>query len=271
MRQYLDVLKEVRANGTRTSNRTGVDTIGVFARPMRFDLSAGFPLLTTKKVHFKSVATELIWMIRGESNIKYLTDRGVTIWNEWADAKGDLGPVYGYQWRHWKAADGSEVDQLADLFARIKKTGAGVIKDRRLILTAWNPADVPKMALPPCHAFVQFDAAHGKLSCHLYQRSCDMFLGVPFNIASYSLFTMLLAKAAGLEPGEFVHTLGDAHIYVNHFDAVDLQLSREPRALPKLIIKKELRSLSDIENLEFADFELIGYDPHPGIKAQVAI
>ncbi len=270
MQQYLDILRDIRANGIRTSNRTGVDTLGVFGRQMRFDLSKGFPLLTTKKVHFKSVATELIWIIRGDTNIKFLTDRGVRIWNEWADKDGNLGPVYGYQWRHWKAPDGREVDQLADIFERLKNIFLN-IKDRRLIVTAWNPADVPKMALPPCHAFYQFDVGGGKLSCQLYQRSCDMFLGVPFNIASYALLTALLAKAVGLEPGEFVHTLGDAHIYVNHLSQVDLQLAREPRVLPQLVIKKELRSLVDIENLEYTDFDIIGYDPHPAIKAEVAV
>lgn len=270
MKQYLDLLRDIKQNGIRTQNRTGVDTVGVFGRQMRFDLSQGFPLLTTKKVFMKGIATELIWIIRGDTNIKYLKDRGVGIWDEWANAEGNLGPVYGHQWRHWKTPDGREIDQLKDVFERIKKSAQGK-KDRRLIVTAWNPTDVPNMALPPCHAFFQFDTVNGKLSCQLYQRSCDMFLGVPFNIASYSLLTMLLAKAAGLEAGEFVHTLGDAHIYVNHLPQVDLQLSREPRALPKLLIKKEVKSIEDLEQLEFSDFELTGYDPHPGIKAEVAI
>jgi thymidylate synthase len=270
MRQYLDLLKDIKDNGVRTENRTGVDTIGVFGRQMRFDLSKGFPLLTTKKMFAKGIITELIWIIRGETNIKYLKDRGVGIWDEWANAEGNLGPVYGHQWRHWKTPLGTEIDQLKDVFGRIKKSAQGK-KDRRLIVTAWNPADVPHMALPPCHAFFQFDTVGGRLSCQLYQRSCDMFLGVPFNIASYSLLTMLLAKAAGLEPGEFVHTLGDAHIYVNHLPQVELQLSREPRPLPQLLIKKEVRSIEDLEQLEFSDFELTGYDPHPGIKAEVAV
>lgn len=270
MQQYLHLLRDVKTNGTRTANRTGTDTIGVFGRQMRFDLRAGFPLLTTKKVHLKSIIAELIWLIRGDTNIKYLTDRGVRIWDEWADKDGNLGPVYGHQWRHWTAPDGREVDQLANVFEGIKKSAAGP-KDRRLIVSAWNPADVPKMALPPCHAFYQFDAVAGGLSCQLYQRSCDLFLGVPFNIASYSLLTMLFAKAVGLEAREFVHTLGDAHIYVNHLPQVDIQLAREPRALPKLIIKKDIHSIADMEQLEFSDFELVGYDPHPGIKAEVAI
>lgn len=272
MKQYLELLRDVRDSGVRQANRTGVDTVGVFGRQMRFDLAQGFPLLTTKKVHFKSVATELIWMTRGDTNIKYLTDRGVTIWNEWADANGDLGPVYGKQWRHWQAPDGREIDQLAEVVERIKKSVDGP-KDRRLLVCAWNPADISKIktAPPPCHAFFQFEAAGGKLSCHLYQRSSDLFLGVPFNIASYSLLTVLLAKITGLMPGEFIHTLGDAHIYVNHLPQVELQLARDPRALPQLVIKKNVKTLADIENLEYTDFELIGYDPHPAIKAAVAV
>ena len=270
MQQYLDLLRDIKTHGVRTANRTGVDTICVFGRQMRFNLQDGFPLLTTKKLHTKSIISELIWIIRGDTNIKYLKDRGVRIWDEWADKDGNLGPVYGHQWRHWKGADGNEVDQLANVFAAIKKSAHGP-KDRRLIISAWNPSDVPKMALPPCHAFVQFDATNGKLSCHLYQRSCDVFLGVPFNIASYSLLTILMAKATGLEPHEFVHTLGDTHIYVNHLDQVDLQLTREPHALPKLIIKKDVHSIADLEQLEPTDFELVGYDPHPSIKGEVAV
>lgn len=264
MRQYLDYLRHIKAHGTKKEDRTGTGTISVFGYQMRFDLAEGFPLLTTKKVFTKGIIHELLWFIAGDTNIKYLQDNGVSIWDEWADENGDLGPVYGYQWRNWPARDGGKIDQLVKLIDTIKKNP----DSRRLMVTAWNPADVDKMALPPCHALFQFYVADGKLSCQLYQRSCDSFLGVPFNIASYALLTEMIAHVTGLKPGEFVWTGGDCHIYNNHFDQVDLQLSRDPRPLPKLVIKREVDSIFDFK---FGDFEIKDYDPHPGIKAPIAV
>jgi len=264
MKQYLDVLREIRKTGVQKGDRTGVGTVSVFGRQMRFDLSKGFPVVTTKKVHLKSIIVELLWFLRGDSNVKFLHDHGVTIWDEWADKDGNLGPVYGYQWRSWPTPDGKSVDQISAVIDRIKKKP----NDRRLIVSAWNVADVDKMALPPCHCLFQFYVANGALSCQLYQRSCDMFLGVPFNIASYALLTMIIAEATGYRPGEFIHTLGDAHIYLNHFQQVDLQLSREPRPLPKMVIKRKVDSVLDYR---LEDFELVGYDPHPPIKAPIAV
>jgi thymidylate synthase len=264
MRIYHDLLRHVLEHGTRKSDRTGTGTISVFGHQMRFDLAAGFPLLTTKKVHLKSVIHELLWFLQGDTNIKYLKDNGVTIWDEWADENGDLGPIYGYQWRSWPAADGRHIDQISEVVDTLKRNP----DSRRIIVSAWNVGELPNMKLPPCHAFFQFYVADGKLSCQLYQRSADIFLGVPFNIASYALLTMMMAQATGLEPGDFVHTLGDAHIYLNHLDQVNLQLSREPRALPTMRLNPEVR---DIFAFKYEDFMLEGYDPHPGIKAPVAV
>jgi thymidylate synthase len=264
MQQYLDLLKHIKENGTQKSDRTGTGTISVFGYQMRFDLQKGFPLLTTKKVHLKSITYELLWFLNGDTNIKYLHDNKVSIWDEWADANGNLGPVYGYQWRHWKTPDGREIDQIANLIEGLKKNP----DSRRHIVSAWNVADVDQMALPPCHTMFQFYVANGKLSCQLYQRSADVFLGVPFNIASYALLTMMVAQVTGYEPGEFVHTLGDAHLYLNHLQQVDLQLSREPRSLPQMILNKDVK---DIFSFQYSDFELQGYDPHPGIKADISV
>lgn len=264
MKQYLDLLRHIQAEGVLKSDRTGTGTKSVFGYQMRFNLSEGFPLLTTKKVHLKSIIHELLWFISGDTNIKYLKDNGVSIWDEWADENGDLGPVYGHQWRSWPAPDGRSIDQLADVVCQIRKNP----DSRRLIVSAWNPAEVDKMALPPCHSLFQFYVANGKLSLQLYQRSADTFLGVPFNIASYALLTMMVAQCCGLEPGDFVHTLGDAHIYTNHFEQVALQLSRQPRPLPKMIINPDKK---DIFNFKYEDFELTGYDPWPSIKAPVAV
>ena len=264
MTEYLDVLRDIRENGTVKGDRTGVGIKGVFGRQMRFDLSKGFPLLTTKKVHLKSIIYELLWFISGDTNIKYLKDHGVRIWDEWADENGDLGPVYGHQWRSWPAPDGRTIDQLSNVINTIKNNP----ESRRMLVCAWNPGEVDKMALPPCHCLFQFYVANGKLSCQLYQRSADMFLGVPFNIASYSLLTMMIAQCCGLQPGEFVHTLGDAHIYLNHFEQVDLQLTREPRALPTMKINPDVKSVFDFK---YEDFELVDYDPWPVIKAPVAV
>ena len=264
MKQYLDLLRHIRANGTIKSDRTGVGTQSVFGYQMRFDLQDGFPLLTTKKVHLKSIIYELLWFIAGDTNIKYLNDHGVTIWDEWADANGDLGPVYGHQWRSWPAPDGGTIDQLANVVEMIKRNP----DSRRLIVSAWNPAEVDKMALPPCHSLFQFYVAGGRLSCQLYQRSADVFLGVPFNIASYALLTMMVAQSCGLEAGEFDHTLGDAHIYLNHFDQVATQLAREPRPLPVMKINPDKK---DIFSFEHEDFTLEGYDPWPVIKAPIAV
>ena len=264
MKQYLDLLRHIRANGTMKEDRTGTGTQSVFGYQMRFDLSEGFPLLTTKKVHLKSIIYELLWFIAGDTNVKYLQDHGVTIWDEWADENGDLGPVYGHQWRSWPAPDGRVIDQLSMVIDTIRRNP----DSRRMLVSAWNPAEVDRMALPPCHCLFQFYVADGKLSCQLYQRSADVFLGVPFNIASYALLTMMIAQVCGLEPGEFVHTTGDTHIYRNHFDQVATQLSREPRPLPRMRINPEVKSLFDFT---YEDFTLEGYDPWPAIKAPVAV
>ncbi|MBU1664944.1 MAG: thymidylate synthase [Gammaproteobacteria bacterium] len=264
MRQYLDLLNHVLAHGTRKDDRTGTGTISVFGHQMRFDLQAGFPLLTTKKVHLKSILHELLWFLKGDTNIQYLKDNGVSIWDEWADENGDLGPIYGYQWRSWPAADGRHIDQISEVLETLKQNP----DSRRIIVSAWNVGELPNMRLPPCHAFFQFYVADGKLSCQLYQRSADIFLGVPFNIASYALLTLMMAQATGLKPGDFVHTLGDAHIYLNHLDQVKLQLSREPRALPNMRLNPEV---TDLFAFKYEDFTLEGYDPHPGIKAPVAV
>ena len=264
MKQYLDLLRHIREHGTIKQDRTGVGTQSVFGYQMRFDLSDGFPLLTTKKVHLRSIIHELLWFIAGDTNIGYLHDNKVSIWDEWADENGDLGPVYGKQWRSWQAPDGRSIDQLGGVIDLIKNNP----DSRRMLVCAWNPADVDKMALPPCHCLFQFYVANGRLSCQLYQRSADTFLGVPFNIASYSLLTMMLAQVCGLQPGEFIHTFGDTHIYLNHFDQVAEQLSREPRPLPRMILNPEVKSLFDFR---YEDFTLEGYDPWPAIKAPVAV
>ena len=264
MKQYLDLLKHIRANGVMKEDRTGTGTQSVFGYQMRFDLSEGFPLLTTKKVHLKSIIYELLWFIAGDTNVKYLQDHGVTIWDEWADENGDLGPVYGHQWRSWPAPNGGVIDQLSMVIDTIKRNP----DSRRMLVTAWNPAEVDRMALPPCHCLFQFYVAGGKLSCQLYQRSADVFLGVPFNIASYALLTMMIAQVCGLEPGEFVHTTGDTHIYKNHFEQVATQLSREPRPLPRMRLNPDVKSLFDFK---YEDFTLEGYDPWPAIKAPVAV
>lgn len=264
MKAYLDLMRHVLEHGTDKSDRTGTGTRSVFGYQMRFDLSEGFPLLTTKKLHLRSIIHELLWFLKGDTNIKYLKDHNVSIWDEWADENGDLGPVYGYQWRSWPAPDGRHIDQIANLIDQIKKNP----DSRRLIVSAWNPALVDEMALPPCHALFQFYVANGKLSCQLYQRSADIFLGVPFNIASYALLTLMLAQVCGLQAGEFVHTFGDAHLYSNHFEQAELQLTREPRPLPQMKLNPEVKNLFDFK---FEDFELTGYDPHPHIKAAVAV
>ena len=264
MKQYLDLLRHIRENGVMKEDRTGTGTQSVFGYQMRFDLSEGFPLLTTKKVHLKSIIYELLWFIAGDTNVKYLQDHGVTIWDEWADENGDLGPVYGHQWRSWPAPDGRTIDQLSMVIDTIRRNP----DSRRMLVTAWNPAEVDKMALPPCHCLFQFYVADGKLSCQLYQRSADVFLGVPFNIASYALLTMMIAQVCGLQPGEFVHTTGDTHIYRNHFEQVATQLSREPRPLPRMRLNPDVKSLFDFK---FEDFTLEGYDPWPAIKAPVAV
>jgi thymidylate synthase len=264
MKQYLDLMRLVRASGVKKEDRTGTGTLSVFGHQSRYDLAAGFPLVTTKKLHLRSIIHELLWFIRGETNIKYLHDNKVTIWDEWADAKGDLGPVYGAQWRSWSARDGSVIDQLADVIARIQKSP----DSRRLMVTAWNPADVDKMALPPCHCLFQFYVANGKLSCQLYQRSADIFLGVPFNIASYALLTHMVAHVCKLQVGDFVHTLGDAHLYLNHLEQTDLQLSRTPGTLPRLVITRDVHA---IEDFRYEDFRIEGYAPAPAISAPVAV
>ncbi|MEW5770124.1 MAG: thymidylate synthase [Pseudomonadota bacterium] len=264
MQQYLDLLRHVLEHGTRKSDRTGTGTISVFGHQMRFDLGQGFPLLTTKKVHLKSIIHELLWFLQGDTNIKYLKDNGVSIWDEWADANGDLGPIYGYQWRSWPTRDGRHIDQIAEVVRTLKSNP----DSRRIIVSAWNVGELEHMKLPPCHAFFQFYVADGKLSCQLYQRSADIFLGVPFNIASYALLTLMMAQVTGLKPGDFVHTLGDAHIYLNHLEQVNLQLSREPRALPSMRLNP---AVNDILGFRYEDFTLEGYDPHPGIKAPVAV
>ncbi|MEQ8217237.1 MAG: thymidylate synthase [Arenibacter sp.] len=274
MKQYHDLLKHVLQNGTQKGDRTGTGTKSVFGYQMRFDLAEGFPMVTTKKLHLKSIVHELLWFLKGDTNICYLQENGVRIWNEWADENGDLGPVYGYQWRNW---NGDEIDQIKDIVDALKTNP----NSRRMLVSAWNPSVLPdtslsfsenvangKAALPPCHAFFQFYVADGKLSCQLYQRSADIFLGVPFNIASYALFTLMMAQVCGLQPGEFIHTFGDAHIYNNHFEQVELQLSRQPRSLPKMVLNPEVK---DIFDFTFEDFSLLDYDPHPHIKGIVAV
>ncbi|WP_461632088.1 thymidylate synthase [Labilibaculum euxinus] len=264
MQQYLHLLERVLEEGNKKEDRTGTGTVSVFGHQMRFDLSKGFPLLTTKKLHLKSIIHELLWFLDGDTNVKYLQDNGVRIWNEWADENGDLGHVYGYQWRSWPKSNGESIDQITQVVHDIKNNP----DSRRLIVSAWNPADIENMALPPCHALFQFYVANGKLSCQLYQRSADIFLGVPFNIASYAILTMMMAQVCNLEPGEFIHTLGDAHIYMNHMDQVKLQLSREPKELPVLKINPEVKSIFDFK---FKDFSLENYDPHPHIKGAISI
>ncbi|WP_423149385.1 thymidylate synthase [Rubrolithibacter danxiaensis] len=264
MKQYLDLMKHVLENGTQKHDRTGTGTISVFGYQMRFNLEEGFPLVTTKKLHLRSIIHELIWFLKGETNIKYLKDNGVSIWDEWADENGELGPVYGYQWRSWPTPDGRHIDQISQVINQLKNNP----DSRRIIVSAWNVADIEKMALPPCHSFFQFYVAEGKLSCQLYQRSADIFLGVPFNIASYALLTMMMAQTCNLGLGDFVHTFGDAHLYNNHIEQAHLQLSREPRPLPQLKLNPDVK---DIFEFKFEDFKLEGYDPHPHIKAPVAV
>ena len=264
MRQYLEFMRHVKEHGAIKTDRTGTGTRSVFGHQMRFNLQEGFPLLTTKKVHLKSIIHELIWFLQGSTNIAYLKENGVSIWDEWADAEGNLGPIYGYQWRNWPAPSGQHIDQITQVMEQIRATP----DSRRMIVSAWNVADIPQMKLPPCHALFQFYVADGKLSCQLYQRSADIFLGVPFNIASYAILTHMMAQQAGLEVGDFVWTGGDCHLYSNHMEQVDLQLGRATRALPRLEIKRKPESLFDYR---FEDFEVTGYDPHPGIKAPVAV
>lgn len=264
MQQYLDLMRHVLECGHKKSDRTGTGTLSVFGWQMRFDLAQGFPLLTTKKLHTKSIIHELLWFLKGDTNIRYLKEHGVSIWDDWADANGDLGPVYGYQWRSWHAPDGRVIDQIAQLVDGLKKNP----DSRRHLVSAWNPADIERMKLPPCHALFQFYVAEGRLSCQLYQRSADIFLGVPFNIASYALLTLMLAQVCGYRPGDFVHTLGDAHLYANHLEQARLQLTRAPRALPTLRIDPQVR---DLFAFRFEDFGLEGYDPHPHIPAPVAV
>ncbi|AJH77863.1 thymidylate synthase [Heyndrickxia coagulans] len=264
MKQYLDLCREVLENGVKKDDRTGTGTISVFGHQMRFHLQDGFPLLTTKKLHLKSIIYELLWMLKGDTNVKYLQENGVRIWNEWADENGDLGPVYGQQWRSWQTRDGRTIDQITQVIEQIKTNP----DSRRLIVNAWNVGEIDRMALPPCHCFFQFYVANGKLSCQLYQRSADIFLGVPFNIASYALLTMMIAQVTGLEPGDFVHTLGDAHIYLNHIEQVKLQLEREPRKLPKMVLNPEVK---DIFSFRYEDFTLKDYNPYPHIPGRVSV
>ena len=264
MQNYLDLLRYIKENGTDKTDRTGTGTRSVFGYQLRYDLSKGFPLVTTKKVHLKSIIYELLWFLKGDTNVKYLQENGVTIWDEWADVEGNLGPVYGAQWRSWHGADGKVIDQMSEVIDQIKKNP----DSRRLIVSAWNVAELPKMALAPCHAMFQFYVADGKLSLQLYQRSADVFLGVPFNIASYALLLMMVAQVCDLEVGEYVHTFGDVHIYNNHFEQVEKQLSREPKSLPMMKLNPEIKNIFDFD---FNDFTLENYDPHPGIKAPVAI
>ncbi len=264
MRQYLDLLDRILKEGAEKTDRTGTGTISVFGHQMRFDLQAGFPLLTTKKLHLKSIIYELLWFLKGDTNVKYLQDHGVRIWNEWADEHGELGHIYGYQWRSWPRPDGSHLDQITQVIHDIKNTP----DSRRLIVSAWNAGDIENMALAPCHALFQFYVVNGRLSCQLYQRSADTFLGVPFNIASYALLTMMIAQVCGLQAGEFVHTLGDAHIYLNHIEQVKMQLTREPRKLPQMSINPDVK---DIFNFKYEDFELIDYNPHPHIKGEISV
>ena len=264
MAQYEDFVRHVLAVGEPKSDRTGTGTVSTFGYQMRFDLSEGFPLVTTKKVHFKSVAVELLWFLRGDSNVRWLQEHGVTIWDEWADSDGDLGPINGYQWRSWPAPDGRHLDQIAQVVEQIRRDP----DSRRHIVSAWNVADIPQMALAPCHALFQFYVADGRLSCQLYQRSADVFLGVPFNIASYALLTLMVAQVTGLAPGEFVHTFGDVHLYLNHVDQAREQLTREPRPLPTMRLNPDVKSIDDFK---FSDFTLESYDPHPSIKAPIAV
>jgi thymidylate synthase len=264
MRQYLDLMRHVLEHGTRKNDRTGTGTVSIFGPQLRFDLGAGFPLLTTKKVHLKSIVHELLWFLKGDTNTRYLKENGVSIWDEWADAKGELGPVYGYQWRSWPTPDGRHIDQISEVIAQIRKNP----DSRRLMVSAWNVADLPKMALLPCHAFFQFYVAGGRLSCQLYQRSADLFLGVPFNIASYAALTMMVAQVCRLEPGELVHTFGDTHLYLNHLEQAKSQLERAPRPLPRMRLSPAVTSLFDFR---YEDFTLEGYDPHPAIKAPIAV
>ena len=264
MQPYLDLMRHVLENGTQKGDRTGTGTLSVFGHQMRFDLAEGFPLVTTKKLHLRSIIHELLWFLKGDTNIAYLKENGVRIWDEWADENGDLGPVYGYQWRSWPNPQGGSVDQISQLIEQIKTNP----DSRRLMVSAWNPALVDEMALPPCHALFQFYVADGRLSCQLYQRSADIFLGVPFNIASYALLTHMVAQACDLAPGEFVHTLGDAHLYLNHLEQARLQLSREPRALPRLVLNPRVK---DVFAFTFDDIAIEDYDPHPHIKAEVAV
>ena len=264
MQQYIELVKHVLAAGERRTNRTGIDTLGVFGYQMRFALTDGFPLLTTKKLHWKSIAYELLWFLRGDTNIHYLNEHGVRIWDEWADVNGDLGPIYGQQWRSWRGADGQAVDQLGELLDTLRNDP----NSRRLVVSAWNVAELPKMALPPCHLMFQFYVSQGRLSCHLYQRSADIFLGVPFNIASYALLTHLVAATVGLRVGDFIHTLGDAHIYVNHLEAIRSQIERTPYALPELRI---LRTHETLEAYDYSDFEIVNYQAHSHIAGTVAV
>jgi thymidylate synthase len=264
MRQYLDLMKHVLEHGARKSDRTGTGTMSVFGAQLRFDLGAGFPLLTTKKVHLKSIIHELLWFLKGETNTRYLKENGVTIWDEWADKDGELGPVYGYQWRSWPAPDGRHIDQVSQIIEQIRKNP----DSRRLVVSAWNVADLPKMALLPCHAFFQFYVAGGRLSCQMYQRSADLFLGVPFNIASYALLTLMVAQTCGLKPGDFVHTFGDTHLYLNHLDQAREQLARSPRHLPAMRLNPAVK---DLFQFKYEDFTLENYDPHPAIKAPIAV
>jgi thymidylate synthase len=264
MKQYLDLMRHVRDTGARKDDRTGTGTLSVFGHQMRFDLREGFPLVTTKKCHLKSIIHELLWFLSGDTNVKYLQDNGVRIWNEWADEEGNLGPVYGYQWRSWPAADGRHIDQISQVIEQIRNTP----DSRRMIVSAWNVGEIDNMALPPCHMMFQFYVADGRLSCQLYQRSADIFLGVPFNIASYALLTMMIAQVCDLAPGDFVHTLGDAHLYTNHLEQAEEQLSRRPYPLPVMKINPEVKSIFDFKH---EDFELVGYEAHPHIKATVAV
>ena len=264
MKAYLDLMRHVLERGAKKTDRTGTGTLSVFGHQMRFDLAAGFPLVTTKRVHTKSIIHELLWFLQGATNVRYLRDNGVSIWDEWADAEGELGPVYGHQWRSWPAPDGRAIDQVAEVLAQIRANP----DSRRLIVSAWNVADIPRMALAPCHALFQFYVCDGRLSCQLYQRSADIFLGVPFNIASYALLTLMVAQVTGLRPGDFVHTFGDAHLYLNHLDQAREQLAREPRALPVMRLNPDV---TDLFAFRYADFTLEGYDPHPLIRAPIAV